>query len=60
LLFFETPPEYHFEIRLEAGGEEKLTDENKVRDFLKELLDRWIALNLLDGNALRIPFGETK
>jgi hypothetical protein len=57
LLFFESRPEFRFNLVLELGSEEKLIDQGHVRDFLTELLDRWLSLTMLDGNALRIPFG---
>jgi hypothetical protein len=60
LLFFETAPEYRFELILQVGAEEKLIDEYQIRDFLVELLDKWIADNMLNGNAVKIPFGDTE
>jgi hypothetical protein len=60
VLFFESAPEFNFELRLELGSEEKVIDEHRVRDFLCELATKWLSQNMLNGNAVRIPFGAAK
>jgi hypothetical protein len=60
VFFFAVPPLYQFELTLQVGGEEKLIDDHHVRDLLAEVIDDWLMKNLLDGNAVRIPFESKK
>jgi hypothetical protein len=59
VLFFESRPDFRFQLGLQLGAAEKLMDDQHVRDLLAEMLNAWIASKMLDGNALRIPFNVT-
>ena len=58
IVFFESLPELKFELSMVMGGNEKLIDEEKVRDFLMELFNKWIKDNLLHPRALKFPFAS--
>jgi hypothetical protein len=56
VLSFESRPEFGFKLGLQLGREDRLVDENHIRDLLTELMNNWLARMMLDGNAVRIPF----
>lgn len=56
ILFFETPPEINFDLEMILGAEEKLFDQNQIKDFLLEVINDWIKNNVVHPNALKLPF----
>jgi hypothetical protein len=55
VLFFESTPDYRFNLAVQLGAEEKLIDEHHIRGLLMEMMNKWLTVNMIDGNAVRIP-----
>lgn len=60
ILFFETPPEFNFSLDLILGGEQKLYDQTKVRDFVCQVFNDYVQQNLVHPNAIKLPFSNSE
>ncbi|OHS97039.1 hypothetical protein TRFO_36785 [Tritrichomonas foetus] len=58
VLFFEVPPDFHFDLDLVLGAEEKFFDQYQVRGFISEVLNDWMTKNLVHPNAIKLPISE--
>ena len=56
LIYFDKKPEYNFLLELSIGINQPLFDQNHIKSFLIELIDKWMNENIIYPNSLKIPF----